>query len=207
MKEAYVTGELSGLFSWRDALGLLERLCGGRADISYGDRLIANTRLPALEVRLDAPALLFPPEVAGGVHHWAGTTVALGEEGVGHAMYGMPASGAGATVYHAFLSMAGLLDQLGASLSRGAFAWAWYSIPLAPFCDDLALCQNRWRAAAEKGAVLSLWMSAETDEALQTALRGLPACGEVRIHNLKTANTVLTGSVDETGLIRAFGLQ
>ncbi len=200
---------VSNAASWHGILELLHRLCGGAADISYGDRVVSGFRLPSLEIRLDDPARLIPPDRQGTVHVWHDCAVAFGT-GVPDVpagdVYLMLECGAAATVYHAFLSLTELLAALGTTLDRTTFQWAWYSIPLAPFCDDLTKAQVRWQVAASMGAVCSLWMRCDNDESIRLALHSLPPCGEVRIHNLKTANTLIAGALRTDNLAKAFGL-
>ena len=199
--------ELDRIVTWQEALELFTRLCGSKADISYGDRSVKSYRLPALEVRLDNPADLTPPEKQNGMHIWKQGRVAFGEQKSGHAdMDYIPDTGAAAAVYPAFLSLAETLELIGASLPRESFQWAWYSIPVPAFCDDVDLMAKRVRASYEKGAVLSLWLRCDTDEPIKAALRALPVCGQVRLHNMTTANTWIAGSEDEDGLARAFGI-
>lgn len=199
--------EMDRIVTWQEALDLFTRLCGGKADITYGDRLIKSFRLPALEVRLDNPADLTPPEKQNGMHIWKHGRVAFGEQKSGHTdMDYIPDTGAAAAVYPVFLSLAELLELISASLPRELFQWAWYSIPVPTFCDDADLMAKRVRASCEKGAVLSLWLRCDTDEPIKAALRALPACGQVRLHNLTTANTWIAGSEDEEGLARTFGI-
>lgn len=68
---------LESIVTWQEALGLFTRLCAGRADISYGDRLIGSYRLPVLEARLDDPAHLLPPRRQANLHSWTECAVAM----------------------------------------------------------------------------------------------------------------------------------
>ncbi len=210
MKQQIIDLGVRGTTSWHGVLDLLHRLCAGAADLSYGDRVIANRRLPSLEARLDDPARLMPPDIRENMHIWPDCKVLLGgsvPQTLAGDIYLMPQSGASASVYQAFLALVNLLALLGGLLDRVSFQWAWYSIPIAPFCDDLAETQARWRAASEMGAVLSLWTRCDKDEAMREALAALPPSGEVRLHNLKTANTVIAGSIREDAVAGAFGLR
>lgn len=199
---------LESIVTWQEAINLFTRLCAGRADISYGDRLIGSYRLPVLEARLDDPARLLPPQKQGNQHNWTQCTVTLGdlEDKLAAEAYRLPDTGAAYAAYAAFLSLAELLALIGKRLPRETFQWAWYNIPIPTFCDDPDMMQKRVRAAYEKGAVLSLWLRSDEDEPVREALRSLPAYGQVRIHNLTTANTWIAGAEDEGGLARAFGL-
>ena len=199
---------LQSIVTWQEALDLFTRLCAGRADISYGDRLIGSYRLPVLEARLDDPARLLPPLKQGNLHSWTECTVSIGDDqdNLPAEAYHLPETGAAAAAYAAFLSLAELLELIAKQLPRDTFQWAWYNIPVPTFCDDGSLMEKRVRAAYEKGAVLSLWLRLDEDEPVQKALRSLPAYGQVRIHNLTTAHTWIAGAEDESGLARAFGL-
>ncbi len=199
---------LQSIVTWQEALILFTRLCAGRADISYGDRLIGSYRLPVLEARLDDPARLLPPVKQGSLHNWTECAVSIGDSGdkLPAGAYRLPETGAAAAAYAAFLSLAELLELIAKRLSRDTFQWAWYNVPVPTFCDDRELMEKRVRAAYEKGAVLSLWLRSDEDEPVREALRALPAYGQVRIHNLTSANTWIAGAEDEDGLARAFGL-
>lgn len=198
---------LQAVVTWQEALMLFTRLCAGRADISYGDRLIGSYRLPMLEARLDDPARLLPPVKQGALHNWTECAVAIGDsEGIPSEAYRLPETGAAAAAYAAFLSLAELLELIAKQLPRDTFQWAWYNVPVPTFCDDGELMAKRVRAAYEKGAVLSLWLRSDGDEPVREALRSLPAYGQVRIHNLTSANTWVAGAEDEDGLAHAFGL-
>ncbi len=198
---------LESIVTWQEALGLFTRLCAGRADISYGDRLIGSYRLPVLEARLDDPAHLLPPRRQANLHSWTECAVAIGDsEGIPTGAYRLPDTGAAAAAYAAFLSLAELLELIAKQIPRDTFQWAWYNVPVPTFCDNKDLMEKRVHAAYEKGAVLSLWLRTDKDESVQEALRSLPAYGQVRIHNLTTANTWIAGAEDESGLARAFGL-
>lgn len=105
-----------------------------------------------------------------------------------------------AAVYSAARAVPLVLEELlGNGLKREEIMWAWGTSPLPPITDDLNVMANRKSAALQYGAVTSFWVRAEEWRIRETLDKAVPY-GEIRIHSLSDAKTLVKGSVDKARL-------
>lgn len=72
--------------------------------------------------------------------------------------------------------------------------WGWSSCPLPPLVDDLQLAIARLEKTLLYGLTISLWVRGDNEQ-LVTLLNKTPVNGQVRLHNLTTAKTIVKGSI------------
>ena len=48
----------------------------------------------------------------------------------------------------------------------------------------------------------TVWLRSSDDEAVKAAMTAMNRCGELRVQNMATANTWVSGSVDEAELLK-----
>ena len=48
----------------------------------------------------------------------------------------------------------------------------------------------------------TIWLRSSDDEAVKAAMTAMNRCGELRVQNMATANTWVSGSVDEAELLK-----
>lgn len=196
--------DLTGKYSWQSALEMLLALCDRRADISFEHRVIGAWKIPSLELRLDAPQLLHLPEQRqqgqASLECWDKGTVVLGQpdgqlpEGE---VWLLRENGPGAVIYRAFKQTVQTLEQLKLPVEL-----AWSSIPLAPFCDDFAVTLEKEAACWTLGAIHTFWLRCSDDETVKAAAREMGACGQLRLQNMATANTWISGALEEQQLLQ-----
>ena len=170
--------------SWQGALDMIFTLCGEAADLSFDCRMLGSrNKLPTVEFRLDAPAELTLPHVAstadGTVEVWKYGTVILTD----HIPAQMP-------------------ERSEETELKLPAEFSWSSIFLASLCDDLSLTLAREAAAYAYGAMHTIWLRSSDDEAVKAAMTAMNRCGELRVQNMATANTWVSGSVDEAELLK-----
>lgn len=193
--------------SWQGALGMIFTLCGEAADLSFDCRMLGSrNKLPTVEFRLDAPAELTLPHVAstadGTVEVWKYGTVILTDHIPAQVpeattVFLLRPDGAAAVTYRAFKESVRVLTEL-----KLPAEFSWSSIFLAPLCDDLSLTLAREAAAYAYGAMHTIWLRSSDDEAVKAAMTAMNRCGELRVQNMATANTWVSGSVDEAELLK-----
>ncbi len=98
-----------------------------------------------------------------------------------------------------------LKQLLQKGLAEEEIIWAWSTVPLPTLADDGRLMEARTEAALKYGSVLSFWVRSE-DEKIEEALKEIVPYGEVRIHNLRTARTIIRGFADHDKLKESFGI-
>lgn len=192
--------------SWQGALDMIFALCAEAADLSFDCRMLGGRKTPTAEFRLDAPAELALPvatETADGtLEAWKYGTVLLTDRQPAELPEGSPLfllrpNGAAAVTYRAFKEVVRVLTELGIPAE-----FSWSSIPLAPLCDDPAVTREREEQSYAYGAVHTVWARCPSDGAVKEAMGAVGACGELRVQNMATANTWITGAVEEEKLLR-----
>lgn len=187
--------------SWQGALNMLSVLCGESADLSFSLRSAGEQKLPAVEIRLDKPDELEIPDAeehnGTTVEKWKFGTVILADKKPFDLPDGevfiLRKNGAAAITYRAFRETVRVLNLLP---FKAEFSWS--SLPLASACDDLSVTLRRERNIYAHGAVHTIWLRCPDDENLKAAMRSIDSCGQLRVQNMTTANTWITGSIDET---------
>lgn len=198
--------DLENRWSWQGALDMVFALCNRAADLSFDCRMLGGKKTPVVEFRLDAPAELTLPQVTEQAHAsvetWTNGTVVLTNQMPSQlpegTVYLLRPNGAAAVTYRAFKEAVRVLTQLGIPAE-----FSWSSIPLAPLCDDIALLFQREQACYTLGAVHTLWLHCQEDALVQTAMRSMLSCGQLRVQNMTTANTWIVGKTDEQALLQS----
>lgn len=192
--------------SWQGALDMIFALCGEAADLSFDCRMLGGRKTPTAEFRLDAPAELALPDITetadGTAEVWKYGTVLLtdhrpAEPPEGSPLFLLRPDGAAAVTYRAFKETVRVLTELGIPSE-----FSWSSIPLAPLCDDLAVTLAREAQSYACGAVHTLWVRCPADETVKEAMGAMGPCGELRVQNMATANTWISGAVEEEKLLK-----
>lgn len=195
--------------SWQGALDLIFALCGRAADLSFDMRTLGSCRLPTGEFRLDQPEKLRLPEITAwtgaSAERWENGTVLLADtwpETVPDGdVWVLRRTGAAAVTYRAFRETVRVLAAVGLPSE-----FAWSSIPLAPVCDDASVTERAETLCYRCGAIHTLWLRCPSDEKVRTALGSLSGCGQLRVQNMATANTWISGRLDEERLKRELRL-
>lgn len=196
--------EENGHGLWQKTLDMIQSLCDGQADLGYDYRDAGGWKLPCVDFRLDAPAELLPPvsreEDGACVDLWQHGAVVLGmsvpAQLQAETVWLLPPNGASAVIYRAFRRSVALLRQLGLPVE-----FSWSSVPLAPQCDDLSLLLRREEEFWQLGSVHTVWLRCEDPENLKDILRTLPPSGQVRVQEMRSANTWVQGILQEAELV------
>lgn len=196
--------DLENRSSWQGALDMIFALCGEAADLSFDCRMLGGDRTPTVEIRLDNPAELSLPMVTesdgASVERWKYGMVVLADERPASLPEGcvflLRRNGAAAVTYRAFKETVRVLTELGISAE-----FSWSSIPLAPLCDDLSVTLKREADSWRFGAVHTLWVRCRQEETLKCSMKQMGPCGLLQVQNMATANTWITGSVDQASLL------
>lgn len=206
--------------AWASAKTLVEQLIEGRGEVVYGEMLVNGYKMGTLDLFLDDPASLEMPEIgadaAGNELHTykeAGMAVALcaaapteAPKGAGFVV-ATKNTGVVASVYQSYLrTVQTVREVLKAGFGAEQLVWGWSTMVMPPLCDDAARFAGRLAAATENGSIISLWLRTDSDEDVKACLKGLSKRGELRLQNLKTANTFILGSVDEAAVAKGFGI-
>ena len=158
-------------------------LSGDTADISYDSRRIGDFRIATVEIRLDDPERfkqLKIDEIEKNI--WDDTLVVLSD-------------GYADIIYQAFKEMVRVINACDIQTE-----FAWSSIPLAPLSDDKELEKDRMETMFSYGAVHTIW-GRGTDDEVKNLLSLFKSNGIVQIQNMATANTWVSGKIDEEKLI------
>ncbi|MGI9861456.1 methenyltetrahydromethanopterin cyclohydrolase [Moorella naiadis] len=91
-------------------------------------------------------------------------------------------------------------------LDPGRVLWGWSSCPLPPLVDDLQLAIARLEKTLLYGLTISLWVRNDHDQ-LVALLNKTPVNGQVRLHNLTAAKTIVKGSIAGDQLRNLYSLQ
>lgn len=206
---AIIDLDLTERYSWKQVLDMIFDLCGEAADLSFDHCMIEGRRMVTMEIRLDAPAELSLPQVVEDedfiAEKWARGTVVFADAmpknlPSDEKVWLMKKNGAGAVNYRCFKDMVGVMTAFEIPCE-----FAWSSYPTAPLCDDTAKLNAREKASYVCGAVHTLWAHG-SDEAVKERLLSMPACGEIRVQNMTTANTWIKGECRANELAEAFGM-
>ncbi|MEL7608337.1 MAG: methenyltetrahydromethanopterin cyclohydrolase [Bacillota bacterium] len=187
---------------WTAAKLLIEGLIGGRGQVNFGDMEFGPDRLPTLELFLDDPVMAYQNayQEKDGLFGIQGedASYALGLgicDRIDAALPGGNFVLASSTsiLGSVFAASRAIPLAIGMLLKGGVrpeeIQWAWGVCPLPILCDDENEMQKRMDRALKEDSVVSVWVRGE-DEALQKLLNAYDG-GCVRIHNLKTAKTLL----------------
>jgi hypothetical protein len=207
--------------AWASAKTLIEQLIEERGVVSFGEWVFGGQKLSTLDLFLDDPVRLKTPRVkkisGGEIHSFADANMAVGlfsqmpMPEPGQSKHGFMIvtkdTGVVAAVYRSYLkTVESVQEILAAGFLDEQVLWGWSTILLPPLCDDAALFGKRLQTAAEDGSIISLWVRADSDAEIKGRMRTLSKRGELRLQNLKTANTFLLGDIDEAVCKKAFGL-
>lgn len=187
---------------WMSAKLLIEGLIGGRGQVNFGEAEFGEDRLPTLELFLDDPVSTYQvayQEKDGiiGIQA-ADARYALGlricerietSPPSGNIVCASSTSLVGA-IFSASKAVPLAIEMLlDSGVKPEEIQWAWGVCPLPVLCDDAQQMNERMVRALENDSVVSVWVRGE-DKFLQEILNAYDG-GCVRIHNLKTAKTLL----------------
>lgn len=111
-----------------------------------------------------------------------------------------------AAIYGCFLSTPILLDKLlKCGLGEEEILWSWSTITLPTLTDDKQVLGERIKAALAYGTVTSFWVRTD-DEKIEGLLSQIDLCGELRIHNLRSARTFVHGSLNMDKLQNSYNI-
>jgi hypothetical protein len=203
--------------AWASAKALIEGLIHGQGEVSFGEMPTGKYSLPTLDLFLDEPSKLKPPEIEktaqGEIYFFKDEDIEIGllssfpeKRGIKGACLAVTKdTGLAASVFRAFLKTVETIDECGRN-KAAEIVWGWSAMLLAPLCDSLALTLERQEAVAASGSIVSLWLRSEKDDGVKALMKNFSSRGELRLQNLKTGNTFIFGSVDEEACGKAFGI-
>ncbi len=182
---------------WMVTKMALEGLLGGRGQVGFAHQPASGIQWPALEVFFDDPlgmAAAFQPDAQGvfGVNAGPGYAlgVYVGEEAPCQKAKGNLLAASPASLFSSIIETVSLAAQAVEALkAQGVqdIQWGWYSCPLAPFWNDVALRTQQRQELAATEASVNLWLRGE-EHALRAAaatFTAAPLC----LHELATACT------------------
>jgi len=195
--------------SWQEMLKMITRLCDDSADCTFSCRNADGWKIPTLEVRLDRPDELEEPErQAAGKYKadvWKNKTVIFADDVPEKIPDGevflLRENGAAAVTYRAFREIIRVMRKVK---EKPEFLWS--SVPLSPVCDTVSVTFEKEKKMYSCGAVHTLWVRGR-DEDIRGELQLITGCGELRVQNMATANTWITGSTEDTELLKVIKAQ
>jgi methenyltetrahydromethanopterin cyclohydrolase len=215
--------------SWSSGKALIETMINGLGEVNFGELNINGYALPSIDIYFDNPIKSRLPqskEVDGRtVFFYENSQLAFtetnkipsltemenivapltNEENEMTLIVTRPTSLISA-IRGCAMSVPNIIEKLLKSgMLEEEILWAWSTTSFPALADDITIFSNRVRAAFEYGTIASFWVRTDDDK-IRQILQSIGLCGELRIHNLRTAKTFVHGSVNETKLREIYSL-
>ena len=185
---------------WTSIQALLEGLIGGRGIVHFGRQFYGGHQLPTVEMLLDAPVMTYRMAfshkdgvvgVADGEKYALGVKICDSISKVKEAGNFVAASET-SLMAAAIGAASAVPDAVKILLENGVveedILWGWSSAPVALLCNDPVAMRERMADAKSK-RIISLWVRG-SDELLKRVVDEYQG-GELRLHNLASANTIV----------------